>query len=393
MTIFESFASVNDEVVCFKKSQLGLYGPVGSKRVKPVEKTGAAPVVKVMKDASTLGNKENFVSSNYQTPSGPILMSNKMIKSIATANFVPYGKQSSSKVGSSDMCIVSTVSDLCHSVVICISNIPWDVSRRDIEQYFDPFQIKSCHILMDLALDSPAKTMGKTLADAYIEVENVGIAMDCIKLKNQLLMKNRVISLRVSNHQELMRRLFPQWSYHTKSQKEQYITQSERQAILMVCKDYKQHFSRKCADRPYELIMSMLEKIQWTDAKVKPSERHQKEIFDMYMQAVTILKQHIQKDHHHISESMLPRFLKAGLECPGYNAQQKKLIGEQMPTATKPSLDIQPTLDVTQPKDSAVTDVKTEDDMDVDTPMFSSCVDFGDFELEEKQYQQETPKQ
>jgi len=42
-----------------------------------------------------------------------------------------------------------------------------------------------------------------------------------------------------------------------------FLTRDEVSAILLVCKNYKLHFSRKCAERPFENVISIISKIPW----------------------------------------------------------------------------------------------------------------------------------
>jgi len=59
-----------------------------------------------------------------------------------------------------------------------------------------------------------------------------------------------------------------------------FLTRDEVNAILLVCKNYKLHFSRKCAERPFENVISIISKIPWHIPKII-NTLHRDHIFEL----------------------------------------------------------------------------------------------------------------
>jgi hypothetical protein len=124
-----------------------------------------------------------------------------------------------------------------------------------------PYQVIEwgVHILMDRyafslvspfkyfsATDNAFKTTGKTLSDAYVEMVSDSHAIQAVSGRHRQHLKGRIISVRKSCHDELMRRLFPTWGGMRSDTTDQrlkklYLSRPEIDAILTVCKDYKVH--------------------------------------------------------------------------------------------------------------------------------------------------------
>lgn len=102
----------------------------------------------------------------------------------------------------------------------------------------------------------------------------------------------------MASQEELFRRLYPLWPGAQKSSDEHqqqesnigiksqdahkiYLKRDEIQAILMVCRNYKMHFSRKCADRPFENVVSIVAKIPWHISDACPTILHRDHIFEL----------------------------------------------------------------------------------------------------------------
>ncbi|KAI9140545.1 hypothetical protein BKA69DRAFT_1079518 [Paraphysoderma sedebokerense] len=170
--------------------------------------------------------------------------------------------------------------------VIKISNIPWDLTIFDTENFFDRISLpissqQRVHILMNRAT-------GKTLPDAFVEIRPEDIE-EAIKMDRRYL-KGRLIGVSLSSQEELLSHIFPRWrgtwngvnavlGTGTKATTSElssrrnhidlaFLSYEELNQIIAVCRNYKLFFSRKCAQRPFENIISILMKFPW----------HQKEL-------------------------------------------------------------------------------------------------------------------
>ncbi|KAJ1555292.1 hypothetical protein HK096_004993, partial [Nowakowskiella sp. JEL0078] len=201
--------------------------------------------------------------------------------------------------------------------VIKIRNISWDLSLNDVVAFFSPIEIASghtppfytqaVHIVMN-------RETGKTYSECFVEFENQQIAQKVLDMRPKGLLKGRLVNVQMSSQEELLRVLFPRWKVFapvsensqnpqepTLAEMDKYeastgvvyggtlgkwakdgtmLTREEISAILLTCRYYKLHFSRKCAERPFENIISILCKIPWqvTDAV---STVHRDHIFEM----------------------------------------------------------------------------------------------------------------
>ncbi|CAG8794176.1 2279_t:CDS:10 [Gigaspora margarita] len=162
--------------------------------------------------------------------------------------------------------------------VIKLTNIPWDVSLKEIKTFLSAFKLPNAslyaqciHIIMD-------RTSGKTLSEAYIELATSAEANRAVDTRNMKPLKGRLVSCMRSSQEDLMRAVFPKWkgefsgcdavvtseilqSSPTVPQIP-FITREEMNSLLVVCRNYKLHFSRKCAERPFENIISVLVKMR-----------------------------------------------------------------------------------------------------------------------------------
>ncbi|OUM67613.1 hypothetical protein PIROE2DRAFT_58657 [Piromyces sp. E2] len=109
--------------------------------------------------------------------------------------------------------------------VVKLSNIPWDLSQKDVLAFFYPLKIPAAHeapyftqgihIIMN-------RTSGKTFSDAYIEFVTIEDANIAIETRNKTILKGRIVTISRSSQEELMKSLFPSWAgNHSKILKEQ----------------------------------------------------------------------------------------------------------------------------------------------------------------------------
>ncbi|KAJ1563785.1 hypothetical protein HK096_011017, partial [Nowakowskiella sp. JEL0078] len=289
---------------------------------------------------------------------------------------VDYSEEVSETVGSSvslsnsecESIIVSekplrpTVPSTAEFSVVKIRNISWDLSLNDVVAFFSPFEIASghrspfytqaVHIIMN-------RETGKTYSECFVEFENQQIAQKVLEMRPKGLLKGRLVNVQMSSQDELLRVLFPRWKAFApvseNSQKLQepslaemdkneastgvvyggmvgkwakdgaMLTREEISAILLTCRYYKLHFSRKCAERPFENIVSILCKIPWqvTDAV---STVHRDHIFEMLKLATSTLRTHLNKETVSINEHLMERLLRAGICVPSFTDRQKATL-------------------------------------------------------------------
>ncbi|KNE66776.1 hypothetical protein AMAG_19505 [Allomyces macrogynus ATCC 38327] len=92
--------------------------------------------------------------------------------------------------------------------VVKMSNIPWDVTQRDIQDYFSPTQIPSIgglplvHVLM-------VRESGKTKSDAFVELPTISHLGEALHDRQRRILRGRIVTLTPSSQEELMRAVFP----------------------------------------------------------------------------------------------------------------------------------------------------------------------------------------
>ncbi|CAO3600444.1 unnamed protein product [Absidia cylindrospora] len=192
------------------------------------------------------------------------------------------------------------------------------------------------------------RTTGKTLSDAYVELATMEDLRYAVATKNQKTLKGRVVSVTECNQDELLNVMFPKWrgsfsglaaippdtqvvrSMSTAaggggSTCPPFITREEINSLLVVCKNYKLHFSRKCAERPFENIISIITKYPWYQAHLITT-LHRDHIYEMLKLAIESLMNHLSKDYLQIEPSLLDRMVRAGLLCPAFTERQKVVL-------------------------------------------------------------------
>ncbi|KAI8333883.1 hypothetical protein BC941DRAFT_433253 [Chlamydoabsidia padenii] len=235
-----------------------------------------------------------------------------------------------------------------HFPCVKLTNIPWDASQNDIRVFFGNLHIpsisiyaQSIHILMD-------RTTGKTMSDAYVELATMEDLQCAIETKNQRTLKGRIVSVKACSQDELLNAVFPKWrgtfsgmaaippdtkvvqSMSTAvggggSTCPPFITREEINSLLVVCKNYKLHFSRKCAERPFENIISIITKYPWHQAHLITT-MHRDHVYEMLKLAIESLMNHLSKDYVQIEPSLLNRLVRAGLLCPAFTEPQKVVL-------------------------------------------------------------------
>ncbi|KAI8371543.1 uncharacterized protein BYT42DRAFT_580642 [Radiomyces spectabilis] len=226
-----------------------------------------------------------------------------------------------------------------------LTNIPWDVSQNDVRNFFGNCRLPSpsryaqaIHILMD-------RSTGKTLSDAYVEFNSVEDLQRAIETRHQKPLKGRIVSVIECKQDELLSVVFSKWrgQFHgvnaippasdvVKSMSTAagggssicppFMTREEINSLLVVCKNYKLHFSRKCAERPFENIITVITKYPWHQADLITT-MHRDHIYEMLKLAIESLKTHLAKDYVHIESTLLERLARSGVMCPAFTERQK----------------------------------------------------------------------
>ncbi|CAO3565630.1 unnamed protein product [Mortierella alpina] len=265
--------------------------------------------------------------------------------------------------------------------VVRVTNIPWDVSLQDMLAFFAGFPhppehllSQNVHILMD-------RSSGKTFNSAFIELaltpHQAGMVAQARNLK---VLKGRLVTVELSSQDELMRSLFPKWAGQfqngeplingeqlvtstataaaTGDQETEdaassnesgqpsrdsepatstaactivapytppFITRDEINSLLLVCRNYKLHFSRKCAERPFENILSILAKYPWHQPyRVLPL--HRDHIFELLKLSIESLRLHLNKEYNNIQSTLLHRMVRSAILTPAFTERQKNMV-------------------------------------------------------------------
>ncbi|GAN10957.1 hypothetical protein MAM1_0437d10507 [Mucor ambiguus] len=246
-------------------------------------------------------------------------------------------------------CLNSNTQSVIRGTCPFCAQIPWDVSQNDVRHFFGNCRIppsstcsQSIHIMMD-------RTTGKTLSDAYVEFATVFDLRRAIETKNQKPLKGRIVSVTECCQEELLKVVFPKWRGQfqgisaippaneilrtmttaagggNSSGCPPFITREEINSLLVVCKNYKLHFSRKCAERPFENIISVIAKYPWHQTHLI-STMHRDHIYEMLKLSIESLKTHLAKDYVQIDATLLERLVRAGIMCPAFTERQKTTL-------------------------------------------------------------------
>ncbi|CEI93548.1 hypothetical protein RMCBS344292_07779 [Rhizopus microsporus] len=230
-----------------------------------------------------------------------------------------------------------------------VTNIPWDVSQNDVRNFFGNCRLpsssvytQSIHILMD-------RTTGKTLSDAYVEFASVSDLWRAIETRSEKPLKGRIVTVTECSPEELLSVVFPKWRGQFQgnmaipptfevvktmstaagggahSACPPFITREEINSLLVVCKNYKLHFSRKCAERPFENIITVITKYPWHQAHLITTI-HRDHIYELLKLSIESLKTHLSKDYIQIDPTLLERLVRAGIMCPAFTERQKMTL-------------------------------------------------------------------
>ncbi|KAJ3178802.1 hypothetical protein HDU87_003357 [Geranomyces variabilis] len=238
--------------------------------------------------------------------------------------------------------------------VLKVSNIAWNLSIGDIVAFFAPFTIpvghagpyftQAVHIVMNRAT-------GKTQSECFVEFPTYTDAQRALELHGRGILKGRIVVTQWSTQSELADALFPHRAGHHKEPNVMehdagqddgfgdsgliydhhlsapatagvFLLREEINALLLVCRNYKLHFSRKCAERPFENIISILAKVPWHQPEAV-STAHRDHLFEMLKLSLESLRVHLSRADHQIDETLMARMVRAGLCVPLFTERQK----------------------------------------------------------------------
>ncbi|KAF7722365.1 hypothetical protein EC973_003210 [Apophysomyces ossiformis] len=192
------------------------------------------------------------------------------------------------------------------------------------------------------------RTTGKTLSDAYVEFATIHDLRRAIETRHQKPLKGRIVTVSECSQEELLSVVFSKWrgqfcgvsaippaSEVVKTMSTAaggggsacppFITREEINSLLVVCKNYKLHFSRKCAERPFENIISVITKYPWHQAHLITT-MHRDHIYEMLKLSIESLKVHLSKDYVQIEPTLLERLTRAGIMCSAFTERQKMTL-------------------------------------------------------------------
>ncbi|KAI1417185.1 hypothetical protein F5Y13DRAFT_185255 [Hypoxylon sp. FL1857] len=223
--------------------------------------------------------------------------------------------------------------------VVCISNIPYDVTRAEILAFLgrsakipsDRFE--PVHIIMD-------RTTSKT-NDCYVEFNTLQDAVNAVN-KHQTAIDNgrhprigkRTVDITLSSAGKLMKELFPfakgfvttsTWPWENFKS---FVTKEE---MISLCKhaECPNHspFALNCPERVFECLISTLKKMPWyVSDRVTIKERGY--IYAATEKMIGILMSRIQKGDksNRLTPQLLDRLSNAAMSCAGFSVMQKDNI-------------------------------------------------------------------
>jgi hypothetical protein len=121
--------------------------------------------------------------------------------------------------------------DSIQKTIIKMINIPWDISTKDVEEFFVGYRVDDVHIPID-------KASGKTKNEVFIQLDYVcteKILPPTLELRQGEKIKGRRVQMSISDADEMFRAHFP----HSCSDRGVYLMQDEVNSLLNVCRNYK----------------------------------------------------------------------------------------------------------------------------------------------------------
>ncbi|EZF11498.1 hypothetical protein H112_07506 [Trichophyton rubrum D6] len=231
--------------------------------------------------------------------------------------------------------------------VLKISNIPYNLLAREVMHFLGrranllpESRGTSIHVIMER---STAKTM-----DCYVELLTQADAEEALSWVNRNLpahsprLGDRHVHVEMSSQDALLREIFPRakcvlWKngipeiqpntdrYSTGFQG--FLTNEELFCMVHYAEAPKRApFAEKCPQRPYEFMISTLDKFPWASKSLYTVE-HRNVLFDATRRQLQALLQQVNARRViQLDERLLRDLLNAGLRCSTFNERQKYLL-------------------------------------------------------------------
>ncbi|KAK6511965.1 hypothetical protein TWF481_000864 [Arthrobotrys musiformis] len=255
----------------------------------------------------------------------------------------------------------------CSWNLVKIENIPYNLDDDMLFEFLGktpglvPEEHGGIHIIMD-------RTTGKTM-DCFLEFPTVGAAERFIQRRcnnnRRCILGGRHISLELVRQGELMRWLFPKvrgatWGdngglvlgdWTALSATVEIISREELVMILGHARTpHRSPFSRKCLQRPYESLMSVVTKFPWKETDDYTLKQRDL-IFQAAFEAGELLKRQILrgKAGPNIDLRLLRRLCRTISFCPGFTYRQKLTFLDAMGITTTECFTILGDLGISHP--------------------------------------------
>ncbi|KAK6333590.1 hypothetical protein TWF718_011396 [Orbilia javanica] len=255
----------------------------------------------------------------------------------------------------------------CSWNLVKIENIPYNLDDDMLFEFLGkipglvPQEHGGVHIIMD-------RTTGKTM-DCFLEFPSVGAAERFIQRRcnnnRRCILGGRHISLELVREGELMRWLFPKvrgaaWGdngdlifgeWEGLNAPVEIISREELVMILGHARTpHRSPFSRKCLQRPYESLMSVVTKFPWKETD-NYTLKQRDLIFQAAFEAGELLKRQILrgKAGPNIDLRLLRRLCRTISFCPGFTYRQKLIFLDAMGITTTECFTILGDLGISHP--------------------------------------------
>ncbi|KAK6350362.1 hypothetical protein TWF696_006594 [Orbilia brochopaga] len=235
--------------------------------------------------------------------------------------------------------------------IVKIENIPYNLDDDMLFEFLGknpglvPEEQGGVHIIMD-------RTTGKTM-DCFLEFPTAATAERFVQKRynnnRRCILGGRHISLELVKQGDLMRWLFPKtkgalWDNNgnliveagTPQTSVEIISREELVMILGHARTpHRSPFSRKCLQRPYESLMSVITKFPWKETAAY-TLRQRDLIFQAAFEAGELLKRQILrgKAGPNIDLKLLRRLCRTISFCPGFTYRQKLTFLDAMGITT-----------------------------------------------------------
>ncbi|KAF3160687.1 hypothetical protein TWF106_006034 [Orbilia oligospora] len=255
----------------------------------------------------------------------------------------------------------------CSWNLVKIENIPYNLDDDMLFEFLGkshglvPEEHGGIHIIMD-------RTTGKTM-DCFLEFPSVGVAERFIQRRcnnnRRCILGGRHISLELVRQGELMRWLFPKVRGATWGEDGDLVVGEwkafhapveivSREELVMILgharTPHRSPFSRKCLQRPYESLMSVVTKFPWKETDDYTLKQRDL-IFQAAFEAGELLKRQILrgKAGPNIDLRLLRRLCRTISFCPGFTYRQKLTFLDAMGITTTECFTILGDLGISHP--------------------------------------------